>query len=182
MAESDEDMALLIRLAREYDLDYLDLQVGDIRLRVTRGLGALATRDETAPVAGEAATPKLVRDPDVVVPIERASVADGSPVVPSEATDDGAPGEKGLITVTAPLIGIFYSRPEPGADPFCRAGDAVTAGSTLALLEVMKMFSPVQAPAEAIVAKCLAADGDMVEYGQALFLLQPQDGAPAKQA
>ncbi|MDP9429018.1 MAG: hypothetical protein M3Q47_09155 [Actinomycetota bacterium] len=71
------------------------------------------------------------------------------------------------------MVGVFYRSPEPGAPPFVAAGSRIEAGATLGLVEVMKMFTSVTAPAGGEVVEVLAGNDEFVEYGQPLFRLRP---------
>jgi acetyl-CoA carboxylase biotin carboxyl carrier protein len=75
------------------------------------------------------------------------------------------------VGVPAPSLGTFYRAPRPGAPPFVEAGQMVAAGQELCLVEVMKLFTSVQAPVAGTIAAIHAADGDLVEHGQRLFTI-----------
>jgi acetyl-CoA carboxylase biotin carboxyl carrier protein len=76
------------------------------------------------------------------------------------------------VEVKAPMLGVFYRCPEPGAPPFVEVGKAVAAQDTVALIEVMKLFNQVQAGAEGRVVEILVEDGALVEHGQALLVIE----------
>jgi biotin carboxyl carrier protein len=96
---------------------------------------------------------------------------------PSLSTDSIAPAaDTGKFTVTAPLIGVFYRSARQGEPPLVAPGDLVEADQPLALIEVMKTFHEVTASQRARVIAVLAADAAPVEYGQALFTLEPIKG------
>ena len=75
--------------------------------------------------------------------------------------------------MTAPLLGTFYVAPEPGAPPFTHVGAKVTEDTTVALIEVMKVFNSVRAGAKGTIVEVVAQNGQFVEYGQTLFLIKP---------
>jgi len=77
-----------------------------------------------------------------------------------------------LTAVPSPVMGIFYRRPAPDAPPFVEPGDAVEPGTTLAIVEVMKLMMPVTAEVAGRVARVCAEDGAMVEEAQPLFLVE----------
>jgi acetyl-CoA carboxylase biotin carboxyl carrier protein len=74
--------------------------------------------------------------------------------------------------VTAPTVGVFYRAPEPGAPPFVSEGDVVGAGQQVAIVEAMKLMIPVEADRAGRVVEVLAADGEPVEFGQPLVVLE----------
>jgi acetyl-CoA carboxylase biotin carboxyl carrier protein len=79
--------------------------------------------------------------------------------------------DNGLFDVKAPISGIFYRTPSPGAPAFVEIGAPVRKGQTLALLEAMKLFSKVKAPADGVVAEIPAGHEQQVSVGQTLFRL-----------
>jgi acetyl-CoA carboxylase biotin carboxyl carrier protein len=87
----------------------------------------------------------------------------------TSVTED-APDE---YVITAPLVGTFYRRPEPDAPPFIEIGDVVRAGEQVAIVEAMKLMNRIEADRTGRVIDIVIADGTPVEYGQALFILEP---------
>ena len=84
--------------------------------------------------------------------------------------DEGDGSDDNVIT--APLLGTFYSRPNPEEDPFVEEGDLISPGDTLCIIDAMKVMNEIKAEVSARIAKVLVNDGDPVEYGQPLFLLE----------
>jgi acetyl-CoA carboxylase biotin carboxyl carrier protein len=75
-------------------------------------------------------------------------------------------------TVIAPMVGTFYSSPSPGSPPFIEIGTEVRIGDTLCILEAMKMMNQIESDAKGKITKILAANGDPIEFGQALFIIK----------
>jgi oxaloacetate decarboxylase alpha subunit len=84
-----------------------------------------------------------------------------------------APPDDGAIRIEAPMVGTFYRASQPGAPPFVEEGDAVAPGQTLCILEAMKLMNEVKAEIEGVVRTIHVQNGQPVEYGQALFDLEP---------
>jgi len=80
--------------------------------------------------------------------------------------------EVNLVIVESPLVGIFYRRPNPNAEPFVQVGQSVKEGDTLCIIEAMKIMNQVKAPTAGIIEAILIEDGQMVEYGEALFKIR----------
>ncbi|HVZ00307.1 MAG TPA: biotin/lipoyl-containing protein, partial [Dongiaceae bacterium] len=74
--------------------------------------------------------------------------------------------------LTSPMVGTAYLAPEPGAAPFVKAGDRVNKGQTVLIIEAMKVMNPIQAPVSGTVKDILIADGQPVEFGEALMIIQ----------
>lgn len=78
------------------------------------------------------------------------------------------------IPVTAPNLGTFYRSPKPGAEPFVKLGQSVAVDTEICLLEVMKLFTSVQAGAAGVVRRICAEDAELVRGGQLLFYIEPE--------
>ena len=93
------------------------------------------------------------------------------PGAPAAAAPPAPETPKGH-TVTAPMVGTFYASPAPGSPAFAEVGTAVAVGDTLCIIEAMKMMNQIEADKAGRVAAVLAKNGDPVEYGQPLFIIQ----------
>jgi len=78
-----------------------------------------------------------------------------------------------LITIKSPMVGTFYRAPSPDADPFVETNDAVNEETVVAIIEAMKVMNEIKAECRGTVKDILVANGEPVEYGQPLFLLEP---------
>ncbi|MGJ7908318.1 acetyl-CoA carboxylase biotin carboxyl carrier protein [Actinopolyspora sp. H202] len=78
------------------------------------------------------------------------------------------------VTVRAPLVGTLYRAPAPGEEPFVEAGATVEEGQQLAIVEAMKLMNPISAPVSGRVAAVSTPDGELVEYDQVLFEIEPE--------
>ncbi|GII63039.1 hypothetical protein Skr01_31240 [Sphaerisporangium krabiense] len=78
--------------------------------------------------------------------------------------------------IVAPLVGTFYGAPSPGAEPFVGVGDVVQAGKQVAIVEAMKLMNAVTADRSGTVVSIEVSDGEFVEYGQTLIVIEPADG------
>lgn len=121
-------------------------------VKITRGL-------TSAPVVTE-----------VVVPAQQVAA-------PAEVTVEQAPvkvaSDEGLTKVESPIVGNYYGRPSPDADPFVQVGKSVKKGETLCIVEAMKLMNEIEAPCNGTVEKIFLSDGQVVEYGELLFLIRP---------
>jgi oxaloacetate decarboxylase alpha subunit len=96
---------------------------------------------------------------------------DGEPAMPVPPAD-------GLVRVDAPMVGVFYRAPQPGAPPFVQEGDTVAQGQTLCILEAMKLMNEIKADAAGIVRTIHVGNSEPVEFGQLLFELEPVGPPP----
>ena len=75
-------------------------------------------------------------------------------------------------SINSPMVGTFYSSPNPGADPFVKVGDKVSEGDVLCIIEAMKMMNEVKSDYNGIIKEILITDAEPVEYGEALFVIE----------
>lgn len=128
--------------------------------------------------------------------VERRSRADSAPLAPAAGAPAPrpapaqvpvrAPGKAeipaGWLAVRAPNLGTFYRAPKPGAPPFVETGGKVSPETEVCIIEVMKLFTSVNAGVHGIVRQVCVADGEMVEHDQLLFLVEPSGNATAPAA
>ena len=108
----------------------------------------------------------------------RLEEGDGSAVelecqpAPAAAQPPAPDPDDGTTAVTAPMVGVFYAAPSPGAEPFVRAGSKVHKGDTLCVIEAMKLMNEVTAERDGEVAEVCATDGELVEFGCCLMRIR----------
>jgi acetyl-CoA carboxylase biotin carboxyl carrier protein len=78
-----------------------------------------------------------------------------------------------LITVTSPIVGTFYRSPSPDAPPFVETGLKIKKGQVLCIIEAMKLMNEIESEVDGIIVKPLVENGQPVEYGEPLFLIEP---------
>ena len=140
----------LAALLRETDLSEIEVAQGDLRIRVARHFAVNAT---VAPVPAADAQPR---------PVETAAAPP-----PRALEPEAHPG-----TVTSPMVGTAYRAPEPGAPPFVDVGTQVREGQTLLVIEAMKTMNAIPAPRSGTVVSILFEDGQPVEYGEPLVVIE----------
>ena len=148
------DTRLVRRLAgilNDTGLSEIEVERGDLKIRVARQVTAAATVVHAAP-APVAAAP-----------------APAAPAAQPEFTGEALPpGE----VVKSPMVGTVYLQPQPGANPFVKVGDKVNQGQTLLIIEAMKTMNPIPAPKAGVVRAILAEDGQPVEFGEPLAVIE----------
>jgi len=142
-----EKLEELVRLMVDNDLSELDLRDGEEAIKLKRGAGP---QDATL-----------------------ASVA--SPMVAPPATTQPATvgDDAGLTAIESPMVGTYYSAPDPDSPPFLQVGSRVDADTVVCLVEAMKVFNEVKAETSGVIERILVKNGDAVEFGQNLFLVRP---------
>lgn len=144
----------LIELLESSGIAEIEISEGEESVRISRyPQGFVATAPAAAPVPVAAASP-----PAPAAAGERAETAP-------------APLANGA-EVTAPMVGTFYSSPTPGAKPFVDIGASVQPGDTLCIIEAMKMMNQIECEVSGRVVSILVENGNPVEFGQVLFVIE----------
>jgi acetyl-CoA carboxylase biotin carboxyl carrier protein len=142
---------------QEFDLDAIRIRIGDAEYELVRR--------EAGP-----AQPLLIASPGALPPVAAAHPAGAAPAdVPGSTPAASAHLKK----VTAPVVGVFYRAPAPGADPFVAVGDRVEAGATLCILEAMKLMNEITSDYSGRVVRIIPENGELVSLGQELFWIEP---------
>ncbi len=172
MELTEEEVLQILKILDESDFDQLHLEVGDLKLSVSKN-GPLGCMQEQPSVAVPLAAAVSARsEPSMPAPAPAASGAGVVAAKPAAACEVVA--EEGLARITPPMLGVFYSRPDPAAPPYVEEGQLVKEDDTVGLIEVMKLFTSVKAGVQGTVARICVESGQLVEYGQTLFLVKAQ--------
>lgn len=168
---SETDIAKIGELVEALDkssFDFLSLELAEFKLTVGKGnvsAEALTNAQPAATIAAALPSPAAAQAPAPAAANSANAVA-ASPV---------APVEEGLVDVVATTMGRFYSRPEPNAPAYVAVGDRVDAGTTVGLIELMKLFNGVTAGVDGTVAQICVEEAQLVEFGQVLMRIRPAD-------
>ncbi len=151
----------LIELLEESGIAEIEISEGEESVRISRYprgtpqvLQAAPVPMQAAPAAGAAPAP-----------------AGAAPAAAAPATEEKA-SYREEDTVTAPMVGTYYSAPAPGAKPFVELGDEVKSGQVLCIIEAMKMMNQIESDKAGRVRAILAKNGEPVEFGQPLFVIE----------
>ena len=167
--EDVQRVALLIESLSQSTFDFLQLEIGDLKVTIGKGDVVPGPSSAAHPAAAAHTTPSAAAEPAAPA----ASPA-ASPVRPASPGGAAAGGQGDTVAITSPILGIFYAQSQPGAPPFVTLGSAVTEDTTVALVEVMKVFTAVCAGVQGVVTEICVQDGQLVEYGQVLFRIRPK--------
>ena len=157
MELTEDDVLEILKLFEQSKFDFLQLQEGERKITISKG-GYRPAASEIAVAPARASAP---------LPAEPAPVVAAPRPAPAES------GTAGLAPVNAPMVGKFYAAPSPSDPPFVTAGSHVAAGATVGLIEVMKVFTSIKTEIAGTIERILVTNGEMVEFGQALFFIKP---------
>ena len=167
MELSEDDVLHILKLIDESKFDYFQLEVGELKITVSKG--------DPIPLTGSAPQSFAVNAAPAATATSSAPAAAPKPTVAPAAAPaaKAAAIPEGMAAVTAPLLGTFYIAPEPGAPPFVKVGQQITEDTTVGLIEVMKVFNSVRAGVKGTIVEAVAQNGQFVEFGQPLFIVKP---------
>jgi acetyl-CoA carboxylase biotin carboxyl carrier protein len=165
-----EDIKDLIETVIAKDITEFEFQSGQEKIRICRG-GASQNSTPPAPYV-------IFTSPQPAQGAITNSTGNPAPAPPAPAerpaekpaSDNTEKEAEGLI-VTAPIVGTFYEASSPGAPAFVQVGDKVEAGQVLCIIEAMKLMNEIEAESGGVISKRFVANGQPVEYGEALFAI-----------
>ncbi|MBM3725432.1 MAG: acetyl-CoA carboxylase biotin carboxyl carrier protein [Acidobacteria bacterium] len=150
-----DEIRELIQVVRETGVAELEVQRGDNRVRIKLG-GA---------VQEYIAMPAAMSPGPAPQPVSAAAAPAAPAVDPAN--------DPNLILVKSPIVGTFYASPSPGAPAFVQAGDRVTPGKVLCIIESMKLMNEIECEVSGTIVARLVESGQPVEYGEALYSVRP---------
>jgi acetyl-CoA carboxylase biotin carboxyl carrier protein len=149
----------LIELLEESGIAEIEIKEGEEGLRISR-----------MPAAASHAVPQVAQL-GVLPAAAGAAAATASAALP--AAESAAPKPKpNEHVITAPMVGTFYASPSPGAKAFVEIGDEIKVGQVLCIIEAMKMMNQIEADKAGRITSVMAQNGDPVEFGQPLFVVE----------
>lgn len=175
MSFTIEDVEQVLRILQECDDCALHMEIGDLKLFLSRGdigdvirspLDFSRERAACQPMQFEQkATARATAS------VEREETTTTAPTAEAEKEEETI--EEGLVPIKASVVSVFYRRPSPDAPPFVEVGSEVKEDTVVCLLEVMKCFRSVMAGVQGRVEKICVENAQLVEPGTALFLIRP---------
>jgi acetyl-CoA carboxylase biotin carboxyl carrier protein len=161
---NQKELKELIEFLIEKDITEFELERGDVKVRVKRGVGHGASPGDTRYFAVQSAPTGVPEG--VISPAAATSAAPPKEAPPLR--------DEGLHMVRSPIVGTYYESPSPGSPPFVKVGDQVETGQVLCIVEAMKLMNEIESDGAGELVKILVTNGQPVEYGQELFALRPK--------
>ena len=161
-----KDIKVIVDLMKKNAVSEFEMEEGDFKIKLKRESGK-PRKGETV-VVQEAAP--MILPAAAAAPAAVPVAAAPAPATPAPATP--APAEEGP-EVKSPMIGTFYRKPSPDADSFVEVGSVVEPETVVCIIEAMKVMNEIKAEVKGTIAEVLLEDGKPVEYGQALFRIEP---------
>ena len=162
-----DELKELIHIVNESGIAELEVARGDNRVRIRRS-NAATTREIVLP---DATTVVAAPQPVTIAAQQATMAAATSPA--SIAPPPAAAPDESAVYVKSPIVGTFYESPSPGSAAFVKAGDRVSVGQVLCIIESMKLMNEIESDVAGTVMARLVENGRPVEYGESLFAIQP---------
>jgi len=154
--ELKEIIEMIKEAIKDIDIAEFDLEREGIKIRIKKSSAVSQTVQAAVPV--HSAIPQPVPAAPAPVPAK--------PEVPVEPNDN-------LVRIISPMVGTFYVAPSPDAPPFVKEGDMISEGQTVCIIEAMKLMNEIKSEVSGKVVKILAENGQAIEFGNPLFLIEP---------
>jgi len=153
------DIKKIVEMMKANELSEFELEDQGFRLSIKRGTISLS----------QPAAPPVPVAPGATNPPPNTDVQ----AIGSAAMEESKKEETALVEITAPIVGTFYRAPAPDAEPFVSVGQEVDEDTVLCIIEAMKVMNEIKAEMRGVVRKILVENATPVEYGQALFKIEP---------
>jgi acetyl-CoA carboxylase biotin carboxyl carrier protein len=164
---NQKELKELIEFLIEKDIAEFELERGDVKVKIKRGVAHLPPPDSryiavpSAPVMVSAVA---------AVPAAASHPAARIDLAPSAAAPEP---QESLHIVRSPIVGTFYESPTPGSPPFVKVGDLLEVGQVLCIVEAMKLMNEIECDMAGELVTKLVSNGQPIEYGQELFAVRP---------
>jgi acetyl-CoA carboxylase biotin carboxyl carrier protein len=154
----------LVRLMVENELSELDLEDQQETVKIRRGRDTQTVVNHQPVIYSGSDTP-------AAMPTAAPAVVAAAPAAATEAPT--ASDDSGLIAIESPMVGTYYSAPNPDTDAYVTVGSQISDDTMVCLIEAMKVFNEIKAGVSGTIERILVKNGDAVEFGQKLFLVRP---------
>jgi acetyl-CoA carboxylase biotin carboxyl carrier protein len=153
----------LIRLVEESEIESLEVSSWGRKVKITQKLAAGSNGNSPQPMAVETSAPSPPA-PSVPTPDPQTTV---------EPTAETADNISNMVEIKSPMVGTFYAAPAPDADPYVSLNEKITTGQVVCIVEAMKLMNEIESEVSGRVVKIMAENAKPVEFGQVLFLIDP---------
>jgi acetyl-CoA carboxylase biotin carboxyl carrier protein len=145
----------LIKLVEESNVEELEISRWGRKVRISKKARASSANDSESAAA-------------TVVSLEQPSSAPAAETPASSETE-----AENLVAIKSPMVGTCYRAATPGAEPFAKTGQVIEKGAVVCIVEAMKLMNEIESEISGRIVKVLVEDGQPVEFGQSLFLVEP---------
>lgn len=161
-----QEIRELIKLVDQSSIEEFVFESGGSKVKLKKNAGVTYT---AAPAPQPAAAAPVQQE------IPKAAATPASAPAPApEAPKAAAAADENLHKITSPMVGTFYQSPSPDAEAYVKKGTKISGESVVCIVEAMKLFNEIEAEVDGEIVEILVKDGQLVEYGQPLYLVKPE--------
>ncbi|WP_124727208.1 acetyl-CoA carboxylase biotin carboxyl carrier protein [Staphylospora marina] len=171
MAFKMHEIRELIRLIDESSIEEFEIDNEGAKVVIKKAGGREAVLQTPAPAVPQTAPVTPAVPPAPTPAVSSAPAPAPEPKVESPAASDDL-NDPTLHKIVSPMVGTFYRAPAPDADPYVKEGDTVDEKTIVCIVEAMKLMNEIEAECRGTIVKVLVENGQLVEYGQPLFLVK----------
>ncbi|WP_102691388.1 acetyl-CoA carboxylase biotin carboxyl carrier protein [Rummeliibacillus pycnus] len=161
-----QEIREIIKLVDSSSIDEFVYEVDDTKVKLKKNGTTTVVTDAPAQVV------KAVTAPVVEAPKAPAAPVAEKAAAPAPAPKAEVANDASLHKIVSPMVGTFYQAPNPESPAFVQVGDKVGEESIVCIVEAMKLFNEIEAEVKGEIVEILVKDGELVEYGQPLFLVK----------
>ncbi len=161
-----QEIRELIKLVDQSSIDEFSYEYEGSKIKMKKHGEVKSVVDHAAPAPAPQPVPTVQEAPRLEPKVEAAAV--------QEVKQEEAQDTSNLHKIVSPMVGTFYASSSPEADAYVKAGSKVSKDSVVCIVEAMKLFNEIEAEVNGEIVEILVKDGQLVEYGQPLFLVKPE--------
>ncbi|WP_210365877.1 acetyl-CoA carboxylase biotin carboxyl carrier protein [Bacillus sp. REN3] len=169
-----QEIRELIKLVDQSSIDEFSYEYEGSKIKMKKNGGA---KNAAEFMQAQVPSPvSVASSPQPVPAVQQAAVAEpkAENSAEQEVKQEEQPDTSNLHKIVSPMVGTFYQSSSPDADPYVKQGSKVTKDSVVCIVEAMKLFNEIEAEVNGEIVEILVKDGQLVEYGQPLFLVKPE--------
>ncbi|MBM7650435.1 acetyl-CoA carboxylase biotin carboxyl carrier protein [Bacillus ectoiniformans] len=165
-----QEIRELIKLVDQSNIDEFVFESEGSKVKMKKNAGVTYTAVSEAPAA------QPVKETQAAAPVHTETKQEAPAVqeAPAPEAPKAASSDENLHKITSPMVGTFYQSPSPDQEAYVKPGSKVSSDSVVCIVEAMKLFNEIEAEVDGEIVEILVKDGQLVEYGQPLFLVKPE--------
>jgi acetyl-CoA carboxylase biotin carboxyl carrier protein len=169
-----QEIRELIRLIDQSNIEEFVYEHDGTKVHMKKTTKEAPVQATVQPAVEQAAKPVIPVIEEVKPQAPAQPVASPTEVKQQESPKQEVKNTENLHKITSPMVGTFYAAPSPDAPPYVKVGDKVKTDTIVCIIEAMKLFNEIEAEVNGEIVEVLVENGQLVEYGQPLFLVKPE--------
>jgi acetyl-CoA carboxylase biotin carboxyl carrier protein len=171
----NKELKRLLDILNETGVTEFEMEKEGIKLKITRGGSGISVSPENSAsnhYIHRTLTPVMDLPEAITLPITPSAASAPPPAVAKKAEETPLESQEGIHVIHSPIVGTFYRKPNPNADPYVEVGDKTKIGQVLCIVEAMKLMNEIVSDVVGEIVKIYAENASPVEYGEPLFAIK----------